>query len=127
MGRIILGLVENAFLAFLNLSFYLCCFGEEHVAPIVYCLGYFLLISSITRFLIFQILLDFNSKGLLLLRTWSKCAFGQAATSIKFFHSRKCLIGGFSPLEIFSFPLSIVLSEQFSLNDLHTRPNANSF
>ncbi|PIN24762.1 hypothetical protein CDL12_02507 [Handroanthus impetiginosus] len=70
------------------------------------------------------VVLNFHSKGLILSRTWSKFAFGQIATSTKFFLSRKFLTGGFSLLEIFFlFPSSIALSEKLFLNDQYMRLN----
>ncbi|KAJ6347707.1 hypothetical protein OIU76_004234 [Salix suchowensis] len=52
------------------------------------------------------------------LKTWRKRASGQIASSIGFFRSKKCLIGGFSSLEIFCwFPLSIALSGCFLFNE----------
>ncbi|KAK6117029.1 hypothetical protein DH2020_049273 [Rehmannia glutinosa] len=65
-----------------------------------------------------QVVLNYELKGLILSRTWSKFASGQIATSIGFFNSRNFLIGDFSSLEIFLFPLSTALSE---LNDQYRR------
>lgn len=77
----------------------------------------------------FLVLRDLDLEDLLsFLKTWSKCASGQLATSFEFFHSRKCSTGGFSPLEIsFLFLLSIALSAQLYLDDQHNRPNAIFF
>lgn len=75
-----------------------------------------------------QVVPYFVLKELILSRTWSKYAFGQIATSIAVFHFRKCLIGGFSSLELsFSFPLSIALSGQLPLHDQYKRADANLF
>nr|GMD82007.1 male germ cell-associated kinase [Ipomoea batatas] len=74
-----------------------------------------------------HVLLDFNSKGLISLRTWSKYAFGQIAICIKCYHSKKCLMNGFSSMWIFfSFPLSIALSDEPFFNDQFRMPTANA-
>ncbi|KAH0644357.1 hypothetical protein KY284_032241 [Solanum tuberosum] len=74
-----------------------------------------------------QDLVEFNSRVLILLRTWSNCTSAQIASSAEPFHFRKSLIGGSSSLEIsFLFLLSIALSEQPLLNYQYRRPNANS-
>lgn len=74
----------------------------------------------------YQVLLGFHLKDLILLRTWSKFVFGQIATNIGVYHSRKFLIGGFSLLgTFFLFLLSIALSEHFLMIDQSKRPNAN--
>lgn len=75
-----------------------------------------------------QVVSGFDLKGLILLRTWSKYAFGQIATNIGVSHSKKFLIGGFLSLEaFFLFLLSIALSAQLLMNDQYRRPNANFF
>ncbi|KAK4374140.1 hypothetical protein RND71_004817 [Anisodus tanguticus] len=77
--------------------------------------------------MLFQDLVDFNSRVLILLRTWRNCTFAQIASSAELFHFRKSLIGGSSSVEIFFlFLLSIALSEQLLLNNQYRRPNANS-
>lgn len=70
-----------------------------------------------------------NSKGLIIpLEIWSKCIFGQIATSFEFCLSRRFLTGGFSFLEIsFVFPSLTALSCHMLANDHHSRPNANTF
>lgn len=83
-------------------------------------------VLSFSLVMLFQDLVDFNSRVLILLRTWSNCTFAQFASSAKLFHSRKSLIGGSSSVELsFLFLLSIALSEQLLLNDQYRRPNAN--
>ncbi|KAK6947323.1 hypothetical protein RJ641_000796 [Dillenia turbinata] len=59
---------------------------------------------------------DLEINGLVsFLQTWSKYASGQIVTSFRHFHSKKCLTGGFSFLEIsFLFPSSTALSAQNS-------------
>ncbi|KAL5099850.1 hypothetical protein RYX36_004177, partial [Vicia faba] len=63
--------------------------------------------------------LDLNLKRCELYpETWREFISRQIVTSIAFSHSKKCLIGEFSSLEIFFwFPLSIALSVLFPLND----------
>ncbi|KAK9928217.1 hypothetical protein M0R45_025363 [Rubus argutus] len=64
----------------------------------------------------------------LFLKTWSKYASCQIATSTESFLSRKCLTGDFLSLEIFFwFPLLIALSGQFLLNDQYRRRDASYF
>lgn len=83
-------------------------------------------VLSFSLVMLFQDLVEFNSRVLILLRTWSNCTFAQFALSAKLFHSRKSLIGGSSSVELsFLFLLSIALSEQLLLNDQYRRPNAN--
>lgn len=67
----------------------------------------------------FQVLLGSDLDSLVsFLKTWRKRASGQIVSSIGFFHSKKCSIGGFSSLEIFCwFPLSIALSGCFLFNE----------
>ncbi|KAJ8538752.1 hypothetical protein K7X08_030048 [Anisodus acutangulus] len=43
-----------------------------------------------------QDLVQFNSRLLILLRTWSNCTFAQIASSAELFRFRKSLIGGSS-------------------------------
>ncbi|KAI3453882.1 hypothetical protein Pfo_010545 [Paulownia fortunei] len=75
-----------------------------------------------------QVVLNYELKGLILSRTWSKFASGQIASSTGSIHSRNFLTGDFSSLEIFFlFPLSIALSEQLILNDQYRRPKNISF
>jgi hypothetical protein len=69
--------------------------------------------------LILQGCLDLNLKCCdLYSEIWREFVSRQIATSIGFLHSKKCLIGEFSSLEIFFwFLLSIALSVLFSFND----------
>lgn len=65
-------------------------------------------------------------KGFVLLKTWSMFASGQIASTIGQFHSRKCLTGDFSSVEIFFwFPLLIALSGLLLLNDHSRRRDAS--
>lgn len=58
------------------------------------------------------------SQCLLLLKIWSKCVFGQAASRTKSCYFRKFLIGGFSFLETsFSSPLLTALRWQRLFHD----------
>lgn len=67
-------------------------------------------------------------KFVLFLKTWSELASGQIASTIQSCHSRKCLTGDFSSLEIFFwFLLLIALSGQLLLNDQERRRNASFF
>lgn len=73
--------------------------------------------------------LGLNLKGCdLYLETWREFVSQQMATSFCFLHSKKCLIGGFSSLEIsFRFPLLIALSVLFLVNDQHRVRDASFF
>uniref|UniRef100_A0A0R0IF18 Uncharacterized protein n=1 Tax=Glycine max TaxID=3847 RepID=A0A0R0IF18_SOYBN len=73
--------------------------------------------------------LGFNLKDLdLHFETWRVFVSGQIATSIGFLHSKKCLIGEFSSLEIFfGFPLLIVLSVLLPFKDQHRVRDATFF
>lgn len=75
----------------------------------------------------FQVVLDLDLEGYVFLsKTWRKRSSGQIATSIWFFHSKKCLTGGFSSVEIFFwFPLLIALNGHFCFNDQYRRRDAN--
>lgn len=72
---------------------------------------------------------EFSLKDLqYILKIWSMCACGQIAMSTGFYHSKKCLTGGFSSLEIsFLFLLSIALSSELLLNGQSRRTDANIF
>ncbi|KAK7252548.1 hypothetical protein RIF29_36572 [Crotalaria pallida] len=76
-----------------------------------------------------QVGLGLNLKSCdLYFETWRELVSGQIATSIVFLHSKKCLIGGFLPLEIFfRFPLLTALSVIFPFNDQHRVCDANFF
>lgn len=77
--------------------------------------------------LFFQDPVNFNSKRIVLFRTWSKCAFSLNALGIELFHFRKFLIGDSSSVEIsFLFPLSIAHSEQLLLTVQYRRQFAIS-
>lgn len=59
---------------------------------------------------------------------WREFVSGQIATSIGFLHSKKCLIGEFSSLEIFfGFPLLIALRVLLRFNDQHRVRDATFF
>ncbi|VVA17210.1 PREDICTED: Cyclin-dependent [Prunus dulcis] len=75
----------------------------------------------------FQVVPGLDLKSFdIFLKTWSRCASGQIATSTGSFLSRKCLTGDFLSLEIFFwFPLLIALSGQFLLNDQYGRRDAS--
>lgn len=61
-------------------------------------------------------------------KTWSTLASGQIASIIGLFHSRKCLTGDFSSLEIsFWFPLLTALSGLLPLNEHNRRRDASYF
>lgn len=76
-----------------------------------------------------QVGLGLNLKGRdLYFETWRELLSGQIATSIGFLHSKKCLIGGSSSLEIFFwFPLLIALSVLLPFNDQHRVRDASFF
>ncbi|KAG8638046.1 hypothetical protein MANES_15G186866v8 [Manihot esculenta] len=66
-----------------------------------------------------QVVPDLDLDGFIsFIKTWSKCASGQIASSFGFFHFMKCSTGGFLSLETFFwFPLLIALSGQFYFNE----------
>uniref|UniRef100_A0A2P2MHM0 Uncharacterized protein n=1 Tax=Rhizophora mucronata TaxID=61149 RepID=A0A2P2MHM0_RHIMU len=77
----------------------------------------------------FQVVLDLDLNGFISFREiWRECSSGQTATSLWFFHCKKCSTGGFSSLEIFFwFPLSIALSGLFLFDEHHRRRDAKYF
>ncbi|KAK8472169.1 hypothetical protein PHAVU_002G131300 [Phaseolus vulgaris] len=77
----------------------------------------------------FQVGLGLNRKDRdLYFETWREFVSGQIATSIGFLHSKKCLIGDFSSLEIFfGFPLLIALSVLLPFDDQHRVRDATFF
>lgn len=77
----------------------------------------------------YQIVADLDLKQFVLLfKTWSEHASGQIASTIQLYHSRKCLIGDFSSVEIFFWFLSLTaLSVQLLFNDQERRRNASYF
>lgn len=76
-----------------------------------------------------QVDLGLNLKNLdLHFEIWREFVSGQIATSIGFLHSKKCLIGEFSSLEIFfGFPLLIALRVLLRFNDQHRVRDATFF
>ncbi|KAL3635810.1 hypothetical protein CASFOL_020357 [Castilleja foliolosa] len=70
------------------------------------------------------VVLNYDSKGLILSRTWSKFASGQIATNTGFSRSRKFSTGDF-PEIFFLFLLSTALSEHLFSTNQYRRVNAH--